>query len=255
MLILAHAVLLLLLTCVPALADFTRRVVGIIDGNTLEVLNGHHAERIRLSGIDCPEKGQAYGQKAKNAVADLAFRKEVTIQTHGHDKYQRTLGDVLLPDGMNLNQELVKQGWCWWYRKYAPGDTVLEQLEQEARDAKRGLWADPAPVPPWVYRKARRGQALDRSDLVPLDAETEGRTSTRGPPLLGAIEKDSASSASTSLYPVIGNRKSHIYHRPDCPNYSQVAPRNRVAFNSAKEAEEAGVSSGGELFIEGTLYS
>ena len=56
--------------------------------------------------------------------------KEVAIQTHGLDKYRRTLGEVILPDGMNLNQELVKQGWCWWYRKYAPGDTVLEGLEK-----------------------------------------------------------------------------------------------------------------------------
>ncbi|MEO6111450.1 MAG: Ada metal-binding domain-containing protein [Nitrospiraceae bacterium] len=75
---------------------------------------------------------------------------------------------------------------------------------------------------------------------MPLGTETEGSASTRGPPLVGAIEKDSASSASTSPYPVIGNRKSHIYQRPDCPNYSQVAPHNRVAFNSAAEAENAG---------------
>jgi micrococcal nuclease len=61
----------------------------------------------------------------------------------------------LLPDGMNLNQELVKQGWCWWYRKYAPGDRVLERLEHEARDAKKGLWADPQPVPPWEWRQNR----------------------------------------------------------------------------------------------------
>jgi len=53
----------------------------------------------------------------------------VTIQPHGHDKYKRTIGEVILPDGMNLNQELVKQGFCWWYRIYSPGDTVLEGLE------------------------------------------------------------------------------------------------------------------------------
>ena len=82
-----------------------------LNGDTLEVLNGHHAERIRLSGIDCPEKGQALDKRAKQAASTLAFGKEVTIQTHGHDKHRRTLGDVLLPDGMNLNQELVKQGW------------------------------------------------------------------------------------------------------------------------------------------------
>ena len=59
---------------------------------------------------------------------------------------------------MNLNQELVKQGWCWWYRKYAPRDTVLEGLERGAREAKKGLWADPKIVPPWEWRKrSRRG--------------------------------------------------------------------------------------------------
>ena len=151
-----------LIPTIVCAADYTGRVVGVIDGDTLEVLNGHHAERIRLSGIDCPEKGQAYGQKAKHAASDLAFGKEVTVQTHGLDKYKRTLGDVLLPDGMNLNQELVKQGWCWWYRKYAPGDTVLEGLEKDAREAKIGLWVDPAPITPWVFRKARRGQSLER---------------------------------------------------------------------------------------------
>jgi Staphylococcal nuclease homologue len=60
----------------------------------------------------------------------------------------RTIGDVILPDGMNLNQELVRHGWCWWYRKYAPGDTVLEGLEKDAREAQKGLWVDAAPIPP-----------------------------------------------------------------------------------------------------------
>ena len=77
---------------------------------------------------------------------------------------------------------------------------VQEGLEHEAREAKKGLWVDPAPIPPWVYRKARRGQSLDLSELMPLGAETEGSASTRGPPFLGAIEKDSESSASTSPY-------------------------------------------------------
>ena len=98
----------------------TGRVVGVIDGDTIDVLNGHHAERIRLSGIDCPEKGQAFGTRAKQAASELVYGKEVTLQTHSHDKYKRTLADVLLPDGTNINQQLVKDGWCWWYRKYAP---------------------------------------------------------------------------------------------------------------------------------------
>jgi endonuclease YncB( thermonuclease family) len=89
---------------------------------------------------------------------------------------------VLLSDGTNVNHTLVEEGWRWWYRKYAPGDAVLEELEKAARVAKKGLWADPAPIPPWIYRKARRGQALDLSDLVPLDMETEGSASPRDPP-------------------------------------------------------------------------
>src|SRR5215510_15119679 len=68
----------------------------------------------------------------------------------------RTIADVLLPDGSNVNHELVKNGWCWWYRKYVPGDVELEKLEKEAREAKKGLWVDPAPIPPWVYRKGNR---------------------------------------------------------------------------------------------------
>jgi hypothetical protein len=150
----------------------------------------------------------------------------------------RTLANPLLTDGVNLNQELVNQGWCWWYRKYAPTDAELEKLEKDAREAKKGLWVDPAPIPPWLYRKAKRGQSLDLSDLLQLSSETENSGASRGPPLLGAVGPDSPTS--TSPYPVIGNRKNHIYHRPDCPNYSQVAPHNRVEFNSAARAEEAG---------------
>ncbi len=121
--------------------DFTGPVVSVLDGDTIEVLHNQHPERIRLSGIDCPEKGQAYG---KHAASDLAFGKEVTIHTYGHDKYGRTIADVVLSAGTNVHHELVKDGWCWWYRKYALSDTMLEKLEAEARAARRGLWVDPA---------------------------------------------------------------------------------------------------------------
>jgi micrococcal nuclease len=79
-----------------------------------------------------------------------------SLQTHGQNKYGRTLANMLLPDGTNVNHELVKQGWCWWYRKYAPGNTVLEGLEKEAREGQKGLWADPRQVPPWEWRKFKR---------------------------------------------------------------------------------------------------
>ncbi|MEQ1795024.1 MAG: thermonuclease family protein [Nitrospira sp.] len=150
-------VLLMVLLVAPAFAgEYSGHVVGVIDGDTIEVLHSNKPERIRLHGIDCPEKRQAYGQRAKQAASALVFGKAVTLHTFGKDKYGRTIGEVFLSDGTNVNHELVKAGWCWWYRKYAPGDTVLEGLEQEAREAGKGLWADPSPIPPWVYRKVRR---------------------------------------------------------------------------------------------------
>src|SRR5262249_42439087 len=175
-------VFMAVLWCLPAFAAFTGSVVSILDGDTIEVQPEKRPEPIRLKGIDGPEKGQAYGKRAKQAASELGFGKQVTLQTHGLDKYGRTIADVLLPDGTNVNHELVKDGWCWWYRKYAPGDTVLEGLEKEAREAKKGLWVDPAPIPPWVYRKAKRGELLDLEDLMPLNTAGEGSTSSAGPP-------------------------------------------------------------------------
>jgi micrococcal nuclease len=82
----------------------------------------YHSILGRLNGIGCPEKGQAYGTRAKRATSALVFGKHVTLHTYSKDKYGRTIAEVLLPDGTNVNHELVKDGWCWWYRKYAPGE-------------------------------------------------------------------------------------------------------------------------------------
>ena len=145
----------IIVTCLLSTVEanyFTGKVVGVSDGDTITVLHSGRGEKIRLNGIDCPEKAQAYGPKAKEAASALVFGKNVTITAHGQDKYGRTIGDVLLPDGTNVNHTLVQEGMCWWYRKYAPGDTTLERLETEARAARRGLWADANPIPPWEWR-------------------------------------------------------------------------------------------------------
>jgi micrococcal nuclease len=132
-------------------------VVGVFDGDTIELFYNNHTERIRLHGIDCPEKGQAFGKRAKQAAADLLFGKQVMLQTHGKDKFGRTVADVLLTDGSNVNQQLVKEGWCWWYEKHASKDRALQQSQHEAKQAKRGLWSEPDPVPPWLYRRLHSG--------------------------------------------------------------------------------------------------
>ena len=107
-------ILLTLLLASSAFAsEFSSPVTHVLDGDTIEVLTGHHTEHVRLSGIDCPEKGQAYGQRAKQAASTQVFGKEVTLQTYGTDQYGRTLGDGLLPDGTKITHELLKEGWCW----------------------------------------------------------------------------------------------------------------------------------------------
>ena len=149
--------LLCLLMVVPVrAADFEAKVIGVLDGDTIDVLHEKKQERIRLYGIDCPEKGQSFGQKAKQATSALLFDKDVRIETHGRDKHRRTLGTVFQGE-VNINQVLVKEGWCWWFSKFVPKDVVLKQLEQEAKDGNKGLWADQNPVPPWLYRRLDAG--------------------------------------------------------------------------------------------------
>ena len=161
-----HLSLLFLLISPPAFS-FTGLVVSVKDGDTIEVLDDGRPKRIRLHGIDCPEKRQAYGYRAKIATAVLTFGQTVTIRPHDKDKYGRIVAEVVLADETNVNHLLVKDGWCWWYRKYAPGDAVLETLETEARETKRGLWIDPHPVPPWVYRKLKQKHSVGILEQIP----------------------------------------------------------------------------------------
>src|SRR2546430_1057502 len=114
---------------------FTGKVVGVADGDTLTVLHNGRGEKIRLYGIDCPERGQPFGTVAKQFTSALVFGKEVTVAVQDSDKYGRKIGEVKLLDGRVLNRELVKAGLAWWYRHYAPGDTALAGLETEAREA------------------------------------------------------------------------------------------------------------------------
>ncbi len=134
-------------------AEFTGQVIGIVDGDTIDVLHNGKAERIRLYGIDCPEKKQPYGKKAKWFTSDLVFRKTVTVIIKDHDRYGRTIGEVILPNGNSLNRELVKAGYAWWYRNYAPKDIELMILQKTSRKLNAGLWADAEPIAPWAFRR------------------------------------------------------------------------------------------------------
>jgi len=150
---------LVLAVAAPAAAEFLGRVVAVFDGDTIEVLVGHQRRRVRLSGIDTPERGQPWAEKARQALARRVFDKQVRVNDVGTDRYGRTVGEVYA-DNVCVGCELVREGNAWVYRKYSD-DRVLYQLEAEARAARRGLWSLPEAqrVPPWEWRHSAHESA------------------------------------------------------------------------------------------------
>lgn len=150
-------VLLLLFIALPACADeFKAKVISVVDGDSLVVLHDNVKEKVIFYGIDCPEMKQDYGPQARKFTDQCCYGKTVTIDKRGCDRNGRTIGVVYLPDGTDLNQELVRQGLAWWSDKYAPDDKTLKQFHNTAKQAKLGLWAASNPVSPWEFRNGRK---------------------------------------------------------------------------------------------------
>lgn len=137
------------------------KVVGVADGDTITVLDGQQAQhKVRLMGIDCPEKAQPFGQNAKQSLSDLVFGRSVNVEWQKLDRYERVVGKVLV-SGQDANLEQVRRGLAWHYKKYEREQEPLDraiyaQAEIEARMGNRGLWSDPSPIPPWDWRKGKR---------------------------------------------------------------------------------------------------
>jgi endonuclease YncB( thermonuclease family) len=136
--------------------DLSGRVVKVADGDTLTILDAEQTRhRVRLHGIDTPEYKQPYGTAAKNALANLVAGEGVGIDVKDTDRYGRTVG-VVYKGNVNINLEMVRNGYAWWYKKYAPFDDDLRLAQQQAQVDKAGLWADPNPVSPWEWRSDRK---------------------------------------------------------------------------------------------------
>lgn len=145
------------------------KVVSVADADTITVLDASNTQhKIRLDGIDAPERGQDYGTKATEALKAKIGENPVRVLTSGKDKYERTLGTVFVAD-KNLNEWLVENGWAWHYKKYST-DAKLAELETKAKTARIGLWADAkAPVAPWDFRSLQKQQtAVKKGDAVAL---------------------------------------------------------------------------------------
>jgi len=215
------ALLMLLLLSISinaeAVTTISGKVVSVADGDTITILsNNNRQTKIRLYGIDTPEKAQAYGKQAKKFTASLTAGKRATVKVYDTDRYGRSVG-VVFVNGTNVNEELITNGLAWQYRKYCKAPFCKDWLKKEeyARSFAFGLWAESKPQPPWDWRKAKRGQSSKRS----YASSTTNRSS----------------SGSGSYH---GNRRSHVFHGSSCQHYN--CKNCTKKFKSISEATSAG---------------
>ncbi|KIA90070.1 thermonuclease family protein [Kaistella jeonii] len=154
--------LFLLIFCSLAFCQ-TYKVIGVKDGDTVSLLMDGKEQIVRLANIDCPEKKQDYGTKAKEMVSDLCFGKMVSLQgDEKSDRNGRMIAELILPNGVNINKTLVKNGLAWHFKKYSK-DNSYAQLEIEARNRKVGLWKEKNPIAPWIWRKMTKEEKASNS--------------------------------------------------------------------------------------------
>ena len=140
-------------------ATWEGQVVKVFDGDTVSVKRGRQEVVIRLYGVDAPEKTQEAGPESKGFAAALLVGKTVRVEPVDQDRHGRTVGLVFVDGDKCLNVELVREGHAWFYERYCTREELcaeLRRLEEEAREAERGLWAHPNPTPPWDYRYIQR---------------------------------------------------------------------------------------------------
>ena len=148
------------LAFIPALcaaAEMRCEVVGVLDGDTIKCFSADKTEeKIRLAGIDAPEKAQPYGAASKKALSDAVFGKPVVIDWHKRDKYGRIIGKVVV-FGVDANLQQIERGLAWHYRDYmkeqsAEDRAAYSAAHDQAKAARIGLWEDASPIPPWEFR-------------------------------------------------------------------------------------------------------
>ena len=197
---------------------FTAQVVAVHDGDTITVRTAAETLKVRVAGVDCPEIGQPWSSRAKQFTSQLVFGKTVTIEPHGTDHYGRMIGRVSIGT-RDLSEELLRAGMAWRYGLRTP-DQRLADAERAARQARAGLWADAAPVPPWQWRQERQGETGSSGSSTSSRSRTD-RLDVRD-----------------ARGPFHGNVHSHVYHRPGCPNYNCKSCEE--TFLTTQSAEEAG---------------
>ena len=147
------------LSCVhpAAAAQFEARIVHVIDGDTLDLMTANAHMRVRLADVDAPERRQPHAHRSRQSLIAICGGEFARVEPRGRDRDKNTLA-VVRCNGTDAGAEQVRLGMAWVIERDATGDSPLRALQAEARAARRGLWADKEPVPPWEWRGARRAE-------------------------------------------------------------------------------------------------
>jgi micrococcal nuclease len=223
--------------------DIFGKVIKVADGDTITVLDTNKRKhKIRFYGIDSPEGGQAFGDKAKKATSELVYGKNVEVNVLDQDRYGRQVG-IVFYNNTNINGELIKKGYAWVYTTYCKVRTCDDWYgsQVEASLNKRGLWADPKAIPPWEYRSQKRQQ---KAQIESNGSTQQGKTfiytksatyKTPSASRQSSTYKSPKTSSSGSYH---GNVRSHVFH---APGYQHFNCKNCTKpFNSITEAMQAG---------------
>jgi micrococcal nuclease len=215
------------------------RVVGVTDGDTIKVLiSEKQLLRIRLAFCDAPEKKQAFGARAKQAMSELVFGKDIELRTHAIDRYGRTVAQVLV-DAKDVGAEMVRQGMAWVYDRYiTEASTEIQdtyrKAQEEAKADKRVLWSDPNAIPPWIFRdlaKAHQEQTIASNWIEAHQKQTDPSTP------IPQLAPSSASALPLNPDDVWVNTKSGKYWKPGSAYYAKT---KRGEYMSEKEAVQNG---------------
>ncbi|WP_223380893.1 thermonuclease family protein [Nitratidesulfovibrio sp. SRB-5] len=215
---LCAAVVFLLFLTFSAVLSFAwgGKVVGVSDGDTVTVLSSSHEQiRVRLYGIDAPESEQSFGAKSKQSLSGLLFGKMVEVDEVDVDRYGRVVARLHVGQ-VDINAEQVRRGMAWVYDSYCRDVVCVDwrRLEGAARGSSLGLWGDPRPMPPWEWRKSKRG------------ASTQG------------VQHKSGVEGQPSEVGYHGNQRSHVFHRSGCKDYD--CPNCVVIFETREDAIKKG---------------
>ena len=138
--------------------DLQGKVLWVYDGDTFKMETSQGVVKIRLYGIDAPEKGQRFADESRQQLIHLIGGRMVTVSTESVDPHHRIVG-VVTNDGVNVNLKMIEAGMAWWSRRFAPKNTDYAQAETSARAEKRGLWRDDSQIAPWDWKKATKDAA------------------------------------------------------------------------------------------------